>query len=193
MTPDYDSAAIWILLAALCVATAGIELTGLFRSRAGAAKRDRRSGLVLRLLMVPAILAVVISPALAPAAEIRPPVVGFAVGAVVLAAGEGLRVWARVTLGRYFTYAVETSADQPVIRTGPYRVVRHPSYTGIMLIVIGFGVIWGNWLGLAVGSALTFIGLRYRIKVEDEALVADLGDPYRAYADSHQRLIPYVW
>lgn len=59
--------------------------------------------------------------------------------------------------------------------------------------MIGFGGIWGNWLGLALGAVLTFVGLRYRIQVEESALAADLGGAYSEYARTHKRLIPAVW
>lgn len=65
-----------------------------------------------------------------PAAEIRPPLVAVITGIVVFSAGEALRIWSRITLGRYFTYQVMTSKDQPVITSGPYRILRHPSYSG---------------------------------------------------------------
>ena len=71
--------------------------------------------------------------------------------------------------------------------------MRHPSYTGIMLIAIGAGGVWGNWLGLAAITVATFVGLSYRIHVEEHALLADLGDRYRAYSKQHKRLLPYVW
>jgi protein-S-isoprenylcysteine O-methyltransferase Ste14 len=86
-----------------------------------------------------------------------------------------------------------TSGDQPVITTGPYRSLRHPSYTGILLIAIGAGAVWGNWLGLSVLTMMTLVGLVYRISVEEKALLEDLGDRYRTYAEHHKRLIPFVW
>jgi protein-S-isoprenylcysteine O-methyltransferase Ste14 len=182
-----------VLVAVALAATAIIELTGLPRSRAGAAKRDRGSGLVLRLVIIPAIAVMVLAPQLAPGADIDPPEAGLVAGLVILVAGEAIRIWARVTLGRYFTYEVETSSDQEIIQTGPYRAVRHPSYTGLLLILVGFGVLWGNWVGAAIGALLTLIGLWYRIRVEEEALSVDLGDAYTAYAKTHKRLLPYVW
>jgi protein-S-isoprenylcysteine O-methyltransferase Ste14 len=112
---------------------------------------------------------------------------------VIFSSGEAMRVWSKVTLGRYFTYAVMTSNDQPVITSGPYRFLRHPSYTGILLIAIGAGATWGNWLGLGALTLTTLAGLSYRISVEERALLEELGDRYRTYADQHKRLIPFVW
>jgi protein-S-isoprenylcysteine O-methyltransferase Ste14 len=135
----------------------------------------------------------VLSPKIVPGADIRPPLVSVVVGIVIFSAGEALRVWSKVALGRYFTYTVQTSSDQPVITSGPYRFVRHPSYTGILLIAIGIGAALGNWLGLGALTLLTLVALAYRIHVEEIALLEDLGDRYRTYAEHHKRLIPFVW
>jgi protein-S-isoprenylcysteine O-methyltransferase Ste14 len=181
---------VWLAVAAVVVVS---ELTGLFRRRAEATNRDRGSQIILRLCVTPGALLLVLSPKIAPAAEIHPPLVSVIVGIVLFAGGEAVRVWARLTLGRYFTYTVMTSSDQPVITTGPYRVVRHPSYSGVLLIAIGFGAVWGNWLGLAAITVATFVGLRYRIAVEEKALLDELGDRYRTFAEHHKRVIPFLW
>lgn len=178
---------------AVGIATAAIEVVGAFRRRSEASRTDRGSLIFLRLCTIPAVLFLVYSPRIAPGAQIRPPLVPVVAGLVIFSAGEALRVWAKVALGRYFTYTVQTSSDQPVITSGPYRFVRHPSYTGLLLIEIGFGAAWGNWLGLAVLTVMTLVGLAYRIHVEENALLADLGDRYRSYAEDHKRLIPLLW
>ena len=105
-------------------------------------------------------------------------------------AGRPSGVWAKVALGRYFTYTVMTSSDQPVITSGPYRYVRHPSYTGILLIAIGAGAVWGNWLGLGALTLGDARRLGLRIYVEEKALLEELGDRYRSYAEDHKRLRP---
>jgi len=181
---------VWLAVAV----TAGvIELVGVGRRRAEATKKDGGSQIVIRLCVIPAVIMLVLSPRIAPAAEIRPPLVSVVVGIVVFWAGEALRVWSKVALGRYFTYSVMTSSDQPVITSGPYRFLRHPSYSGMLLISIGAGAAWGNWLGLGVLTLMTLVGLTYRIYVEEKALLEELGDRYRTYAEHHKRLIPFVW
>jgi protein-S-isoprenylcysteine O-methyltransferase Ste14 len=115
------------------------------------------------------------------------------VGLVLLWCGVALRLWSFRTLGRYFTFTVQTSADQPVITDGPYRVVRHPSYAGILLAVMGIGLCIGNWLSFAVLTAFVTCGVVFRIRVEERALLQELGEPYRAYAAEHKRLVPFVW
>jgi protein-S-isoprenylcysteine O-methyltransferase Ste14 len=170
-----------------------LEIIGAGRRRTEATKRDRGSQIVLRVCVVVAVAAIVLSLDYVPGAEIRPPVVSVAVGILLFAAGEALRMWSRRTLGRYFTYTVQTSSDQPVITNGPYRFVRHPSYTGVLLLATGAGFVEGNWLGLAALALMVFVGLSYRIRVEETALLEDLGDRYRAFAAHRKRLIPFVY
>jgi protein-S-isoprenylcysteine O-methyltransferase Ste14 len=86
-----------------------------------------------------------------------------------------------------------TSADQPVITSGPYRFVRHPSYAGIVLVLTGIGITYGNWLSLAALALVPLIGFVYRIHVEEAALAATLGSRYTSYAAGRKRLIPFVW
>jgi protein-S-isoprenylcysteine O-methyltransferase Ste14 len=180
----------WLVVWVIAIA---IELAGTTRRRAEATKRDRGSLFLVRACVIPAALLLAFSPSLVSQAEIRPPLLSALVGIVVFSSGEALRVWSKVALGRYFTYAVMTSADQPVISTGPYRLLRHPSYTGLLLMTIGAGLAWGNWVGVAALTLSAAIGLAYRIHVEEAALLLELGDRYRVYAETHKRIIPYLW
>ena len=94
-----------------------------------------------------------------------------------------------MTLGYYFTGRVMVSADQPVITAGPYRVLRHPSYTGFLLACAGVGLAAANWVALAV-MVLPLAVFFWRIHAEETALLATLGERYRAYAAQHKRLVP---
>jgi protein-S-isoprenylcysteine O-methyltransferase Ste14 len=191
--PYLEMHAIRFVWLAVAITAAAIEVVGAGRQRAEATKKDRGSRAVIRICVTPAAFLLVFSPGIAPAAEIRPPLVSVVAGIVVFSAGEALRVWSKVALGRYFTYSVMTSSDQPIITSGPYRLLRHPSYTGILLIAIGCGGAWGNWLGLGVLTLMTFVALAYRIHVEEKALIEELGDRYRGYAEHHKRVIPFIW
>ena len=106
---------------------------------------------------------------------------------------EPLRVWSFATLGKYFTFRVMISADQPVISNGPYRVLRHPGYAGAELAFIGVGLMYGNWVSVAALTLLPVIGIVNRIRVEEKALFNALGDTYRRYAATHKRLVPFIW
>jgi Phospholipid methyltransferase len=89
-------------------------------------------------------------PHIAPAAAFGHNAAGFAVGMVMLVGGVALRLWSFRVLGRYFTFTVKVSPDQPVVTAGPYRLLRHPGYAGGLLATAGIGVLWGNWVSLAV-------------------------------------------
>ncbi len=134
-----------------------------------------------------------LAPPVIPAATIRPGVVAFAVGMVILLAGIGLRLWSFKALGRYFTFAIVISPDQPVVTNGPYHVVRHPSYTGGLLIYIGIGLMSGNWVGLAAMTLLPLAVIVWRIHIEENALLTTLDDRYRSYASHNKRLVPLIW
>lgn len=115
------------------------------------------------------------------------------IGLVIVWCGAGLRFWSFRTLGHYFTFTVQTSADQPVISAGPYRVIRHPSYAGVLLAAGGVGLVISNWASLAFLVASITCGLGYRINIEERALSEDLGGRYQSYARSRKRLVPYIW
>jgi protein-S-isoprenylcysteine O-methyltransferase Ste14 len=134
-----------------------------------------------------------VTPHVVPAAAIRPGAVAFTVGLVILLAALVLRGWTFKTLGQYFTHTVMVSSDQPVIAAGPYRVLRHPSYTAILLACIGIGLAAANWADLAALLLLSLTALLWRIHIEERALLATLGDRYRGYAAQHKRLVPLVW
>jgi protein-S-isoprenylcysteine O-methyltransferase Ste14 len=172
----------------------GFEFIQWQERRAEATKRDKGSYALLLTCSAIGITVLVLAPTIAPAAVIRPTSVAFAVGLAMFLAGFAMRRWSEMTLGRYFTFTVMTSADQPVIASGPYRFVRHPGYTGVLLIVVGSGLVAGNWVGLAGWTLLVALPLLYRIHVEENALETALGDRYRAYAAAHhKRLLPLIW
>jgi protein-S-isoprenylcysteine O-methyltransferase Ste14 len=107
--------------------------------------------------------------------------------------GLAIRVWAIAALGRAFRTTVEVDPGQAVVSSGPYRWVRHPSYSGLLLIVIGFGLATGNGLVLAVCAVLPLPALLRRMQVEEAEMVRVLGDRYRAYQARTKRLIPGIW
>jgi protein-S-isoprenylcysteine O-methyltransferase Ste14 len=117
----------------------------------------------------------------------------FVAGIVLMCAGIALRQWAVATLGRFFTIDVRVQPSQTVVDRGPYRWVRHPAYTGLILTFLGFGLALGNWAALAVAFLVPTAGLVYRIHVEERALLEGLGDAYRRFAASRPRLFPGVW
>ena len=115
------------------------------------------------------------------------------IGVVVACAGFALRHWSIHVLGRYFRTTVELDADHRVVQSGPYRYVRHPSYDGIIMFFVGYGLLAQNWISLVVALALPTLALIYRMEVEERALVQALGSEYSVYQTRTKRLIPGIW
>lgn len=140
-----------------------------------------------------AVIVLMTVPTSVPAAAIGHAATLFGVGMLLLVAGAGLRVWSFQTLGRYFTFGVKVSPDQPVVTGGPYRVLRHPGYAGGLLAIVGIGILYGNWISLAALVAIFGALTGWRIHVEERALLTVVGGSYGAYAAQHKRLVPLVW
>ncbi len=117
----------------------------------------------------------------------------FEAGVALFVLGIFLRWYSIIHLGRFFTVDVAIASDHQLVNTGPYRFVRHPSYTGALLAFIGFGLVMRNWASLLLISGPIFFAFLYRINVEERALLAALGERYRAYSKKTKRLIPFVY
>lgn len=110
----------------------------------------------------------------------------------VFAAALVLRWWSILVLGKFFTVDVAIASDHRLIVRGPYKYMRHPSYTGMMLAFAAFAVTLQNWVSL-VGVLLPIaLALAYRIRIEETALTKAFGDEYRTYSLSTKRLIPGI-
>jgi protein-S-isoprenylcysteine O-methyltransferase Ste14 len=96
-------------------------------------------------------------------------------------------------LGKHFTGNVRAAADQPVIDRGAYRWVRHPSYTGGILMYLGTGLALTNWLSAFIMVFATAAAYLYRVHVEEQALQANLGSRYQEYMQRTKRFIPFVF
>src|ERR1043165_9194965 len=116
------------------------------------------------------------------------------VAAVVLfAGGLILRWWSIVTLGRFFTVDVTIERDHELVERGPFRFVRHPSYTGVLLAFLGWALTLRNWVAIAVVLVPIFVAFLRRMRVEESALTEALGDRYRDYIRRTKRLVPGVY
>jgi protein-S-isoprenylcysteine O-methyltransferase len=114
-------------------------------------------------------------------------------GLAVMAGGIALRWWSIVTLRHFFTVHVALHPDHQLIRSGPYRLLRHPSYTGTLVTSVGFAFALDNaWSLLAMLLPMT-LALLWRIRIEERVLVQAFPDAYPAYARSTKRLVPFIW
>jgi len=162
------------------------------RARTGVAARDRgfvaRALLVLLLTNFIAIACLKLFPR-----AMFATVLTSVIGLVLMGLGLAVRSWAMVHLGRYFTVDVAVAADQRIVDTGPYRLVRHPSYTGLLLLAVGVGLCFGNIASFLVIAVPMIALMLKRMKVEEEVLAEALGNTYREYMARTQRLIPGIY
>jgi protein-S-isoprenylcysteine O-methyltransferase Ste14 len=175
------SAVVWLL----------VELRESTNRRPEATKSDGGSRQYIRIASIVGAVGAVLLTRNVSSGRISPDVAW--VGLALFWCGIALRFWSFRTLGRYFTFTVQTSADQPVITGGPYRVLRHPSYAAVLLMVMGVGLFLGSWWSFAWLTASVLCGLLFRIRVEERALLLQLGDRYDTYAAGHKRLVPFIW
>jgi protein-S-isoprenylcysteine O-methyltransferase len=114
-------------------------------------------------------------------------------GLLLALCGIAGRQWSVATLGSFFTTSVEVQSDHRIVNRGPYAILRHPSYTGELLTVIGLSLALGSWLSCLVATVFALGGLARRIAVEERALAERLGPEWAAFAQTRKRLIPMVW
>jgi protein-S-isoprenylcysteine O-methyltransferase Ste14 len=111
----------------------------------------------------------------------------------MLAFGLLFRVAAIVTLGRAFSVNVAIREGQRVMKDGLYGLVRHPSYTGLVIIFVALGLGERNYFSLAIMTVCPTAALLYRIHVEEAALREHFGAEYVAYCAETKRLVPGVY
>ena len=115
------------------------------------------------------------------------------VGIIVIWAGLVLRFWSIQTLGKFFRTTVMIQKGHRVVKSGPYRYVRHPSYIGLLLVTLGVAIGMGNWIGLILMVLIVFIALRKRIILEEKVLQKSLGGEYQSYIKNTKKLIPFIY
>lgn len=165
----------------------------LVKRRSRTAKVDDRGSLRLLWLVITSSVVLAIA-----VPDYRPTSLPFSVtireltATSLLFGGLVLRWAAILTLGRFFTTNIAIHEGQPIITAGPYRYVRHPSYTGLLLAFLGLGVFFGNWFSLVVLMIPITLAVIHRIRLEESVLVSALGPAYSAYCTRTKRLIPGV-
>jgi protein-S-isoprenylcysteine O-methyltransferase len=168
-------------------------LTFTRRSRGTGQRQDRSTLRLLWLVILASVAAGLFVTWGWPAAALRHPHAWRVAGLILFLLGLALRWWSINTLGRFFTVDVQIERDHQLVETGPFAVVRHPSYTGLLVAFVGFAFSLANWAAALVLLVPIFIALVRRMNVEEEALTAALGDRYRTYMGRTKRLIPGVY
>ncbi len=103
-----------------------------------------------------------------------------------------VRQYAIAVIGRFFSLTVQIAEDHMVVEKGPYRLIRHPSYTGILITFIGLGLAVQSWGAVLVLLLFFGISFGYRMRVEERTLLSGLGRDYASYMKRTKRLIPFL-
>ena len=182
-------------LLGMLYAASEIGLSIFKRAKSGDTKNEDRGSLLLLWIVIAVSITLAFQAAFSlPAANLGA-LTGSAryAGIVCYVGGLTLRWYSIVILGKFFTVNVAIAADHRLIDTGPYRYLRHPSYTGALLAFLGLGLCMGNWASMLVMIVPIFLVFLRRMNVEEAALLQGLGEPYRDYMRRTWRLIPGVY
>lgn len=184
---------VWVAVALWALGEVGLQLTQLLRSERTKTREWGSYGGIAVTALVGVALAG-LARRMLPGLDFPSRATGWSILiAVLVVLGGGFRLWSIAALGRYFRAVVHIQEGHRVVRSGPYRVLRHPSYTGLLVSLLGVSLLWGNYASSAVFWVLVLLGVLYRIRVEERVLLDGLGDDYAVYMRETNRLIPGVW
>jgi protein-S-isoprenylcysteine O-methyltransferase Ste14 len=180
------------------VVQSGLSVFFIRRSRAASSVfRHREEGIALSVLLgafyfgyAVGLIAYLIEPAwMAWGAATELPLWLRWIGVVPLVAGTGLAMWGLKTLGRHFAVSVSPQEGNTLVRTGPYRWVRHPLYTAFLVQAVGIGLATASWF-VGLMGLLLWVGIALRTPLEEEKLIERHGAAYREYIAVTGRFLP---
>lgn len=169
-----------------------LTVTRRSRSRIGT-KQDRSTLLVVWLVIMVSVATGIYVAKNWPAAALPHHRSVMFAGVALFVIGLLLRWWAIITLGRFFTVDVTIEPDHELVERGPFRLVRHPSYTGVLLGFVGLALTLGNWAALLVILVPIGAAFIHRMNVEEIALSGALGSQYTDYMRRTKRLVPFIY
>ena len=114
-------------------------------------------------------------------------------GIALMLVGLGLRTWANRTLGNFYTSTLRVTDRQWVVQQGPYKILRHPGYSGVLLMWAGAGVATANWITTAIIILMMAVSYRYRIISEESMLLAQFGKEYQTYRARTWKMLPFIY
>jgi protein-S-isoprenylcysteine O-methyltransferase Ste14 len=114
-------------------------------------------------------------------------------GLTLIVLGSALFIWARRTLGKFYSGHVSVVEGQPLVQSGPYHFIRHPAYAGYFLMSLGLALGYSSLLGLAAVFLLLLPVMIYRLRLEDKLLAEHFGEEFKKYAAVTKCLIPGIW
>lgn len=116
----------------------------------------------------------------------------YSLGLGLALAGATLAIYSRVFLGRNWSATVQLKQNHELITHGPYRHIRHPIYTGFLLLFLGNAVMVGDWRGL-LAVAIVLVSFWRKLRLEEKWLANHFGEPYSAYQNQTKALVPAVF
>lgn len=114
-------------------------------------------------------------------------------GIFLMILGIFIRQWSIRELGVFFSVQVGIQKGQKVVKKGPYKLIRHPSYTGLLLTLIGIGLALQSLVAVIIMILVFSITFGYRIHIEEKLLISELNGEYVTYMAETKRLIPYIF
>lgn len=184
ITIFYISIAIWF--------SSEIYYKRILKSDETAEKKDHSTLNILWLVILPSVLVGILVPFFLKC-PITDQIWIYYVGLLLIISGVICRYLIIKSLGKYFTVDVSIRKDHQIKQDGIYRYLRHPSYTFALLPFVGLGLFQNNWISLIVDFVPVFIAFRYRIKVEEQALLETFGEDYETYRKKTKMLIPFLY
>ncbi|MGA7675651.1 MAG: isoprenylcysteine carboxylmethyltransferase family protein [Rhizomicrobium sp.] len=193
----FEQRPLWALIFSVSYAAwIGFEFWVFSRDRRAARgeRADRGSRSAIFVFITLGITLAFVGPNLVPLARIAlPPAPVFYVAIGLFWAGIVLRLWAILTLGRFFRTAVLVLEEHRLVTTGPYRLLRHPAYSGGLLTIAGLGLAMGNWVSALGAPLCVLIAYAWRIYVEEKALRARFGAAFEEHRRRTWAVMPFVW
>jgi protein-S-isoprenylcysteine O-methyltransferase Ste14 len=114
-------------------------------------------------------------------------------GLILILVALALLIWARSHIRGLYSGHVEVQAGHRLVVSGPYRLIRHPGYSGFLLLALGIALGYSSWIGLLAIPLLLLPGLAYRMSVEEKLLLEQFGEEYLAYKKITRKLVPGIW
>jgi protein-S-isoprenylcysteine O-methyltransferase Ste14 len=115
-----------------------------------------------------------------------------ALGIVITIAGIAFAVWARFYLGGNWSSSITVKVDHQLVRSGPYRFVRHPIYTGLITALIGTGIVRHQVRG-AIAVVFAYAGFKIKSLIEERTMTSTFGEQYSEYSRSTGGIVPRLW
>ncbi|MGX8710894.1 MAG: methyltransferase family protein [bacterium] len=180
-----------LLIAVLLMETTILLLTAR-NNQKGEKKSGEDRGSML-LIIVGFWLSVLLNPLYIRLFPVVLPVPVFWLGLAAAVSGMILRLYSVWTLRKFFSMAVRVGSKQKIVQDGPYRLIRHPAYTGSILTLLGISLAFRSVLGVPATLLIAAAVYGYRIRTEEKALEKSFGAVYRDYEQHTWRLVPHVW